>query len=227
MVKGLLAGEEPQQVLTYAGKRLKATDEQLLDALDGELSETHCFVLSQILEHIEYLEERIRCFQQQLLASLQPQQGILNALQTIPGLDEIGAAMLLVEIGDDMQAFGSAKKLAAWAGVCPGNNESAGKRKAGRKRKGNPYVRRILCEAANAASRTRSALAEKFQALLIRRGRKRAIFALAHKLLKIVFVLIDRGDYYRDTTVDYEAMSVARNAPRWIRMLRKHGYIAA
>lgn len=227
MVRGLLSGESPEQVLTYASKRLKATDEQLLDALDGELSDTHRFVLSQILEHIEYLEERIRCFQQQLLAGLESQQGILQALQTIPGLDEIGAAMLLVEIGDDMQAFGSAKKLAAWAGVCPGNNESAGKRKAGKKRKGNPYVRRILCEAANAASRTRRALADKFQALLIRRGRKRAIFALAHKLLKIVFVLIERGDYYRDATVDYEAMSVARNAPRWIRMLRKHGYIAA
>ena len=153
-------------------------------------------------------------------------RGILHAFQTISGLDEIGAPLLLVEIGDDMQAFGSAKKLAAWAGVCPANNESAGKRKTGRTRKGNPYVRRILCEAANAASRTRSALADKFQALLIRRGRKRAIFALAHKVLKIVFVLIDRGDYYRDATVNYEAISVERNAPRWIRMLKKYGYIA-
>ena len=79
---------------------------------------------------------------------------------------------------------------------------------------GEAYVRRILCEAANAASRTRSALAEKFKALLVRRGRKRAIFALAHKILKIVFVLIRRGDYYRDATIDYEAISVGRNAPR-------------
>jgi transposase len=227
MVKGLLAGETPKQVLAYASKRLKASDEELLDALDGELSDTHHFVASQILEHIESLEARIGCFQQHLLEALQPQQDILHALQTIPGLDRIGAAMLLVEIGDDMQAFGCPEKLAAWAGVCPGNNESAGKRKAGRKRKGNPYVRRILCEAANAASRTRSGLADKFQALLIRRGRKRAIFALAHKILKIVFVLISRGDYYRDATIDYEALSVERNAPRWIRMLRKYGYITA
>jgi hypothetical protein len=78
-------------------------------------------------------------------------------------------------------------------------------------------VRRILCEAANAASRTRSALAELFKSLLIRRGRKRAIFALAHKILKIVFVLISRGDYYRDATVDYETMSVEPNAPRQAR----------
>lgn len=105
-------------------------------APDGELSVTHCFVLLQILEHIEYLEEHIGCFQQQLLRGLQPLQGILHALQTIPGLDEIGAAMVLVGIGDHMGAFGCAEKLAAWASVCPGNNESACKRKAGKRLKG-------------------------------------------------------------------------------------------
>jgi transposase len=227
MIKGLLDGETPEQVLADASKRLKASDEELLDALDGDLSDTHRFVLREILAHIEELEARIHRFQQQLLAALQPHQSLLQALQTIPGLDAIGAAMRLVEIGTDMEAFGSPEKLAAWAGVCPGNHESAGKRKAGRTRKGNPYVRRILCEAANAASRTRSALADKFQALLIRRGRKRAIFALAHTILKIVFVLITRGDDYRDATVDDEAISVGRNAPRWIRMLKKYGYITA
>jgi transposase len=227
MVKGLIAGEHPEQVLRYASKRLKASDEELLDALDGELTAEHRFVLSELMEHIEDLERRIARFSDRLLQGLAPQQALLQALQTIPGLDERGAAMLLVEIGDDMDAFGSAEKLASWAGVCPGNHESAGKRKAGKKRKGNPYVRRILCEAANAASRTRSALAELFKSLLIRRGRKRAIFALAHKILKIVFVLISRGDYYRDATVDYEAMSVERNAPRWMRMLRKYGYLGA
>lgn len=133
--------------------------------------------------------------------------------------------MLLAEIGDEMAAFGSAEKLASWAGVCLGNHESAGKHVSGKKRKGNPYVRRILCEAANAASRTRCGLQEKFKSLVVRRGRKRAVFALAHKLLKIVYVLISRGDYYRDTTVNYEAISVARNAPRWMKMLKKYGYL--
>jgi len=227
MVKGLLAGETPEQVLRYASKRLKATEEELLDALDGDLTDDHRFVLSELIDHIEHLEGRIVEFRRQLLAGLAPQQAILQMLQTIPGLDESGAAMLLVEIGDDMSAFGSADRLASWAGVCPANNESAGKRKAGKKRKGNPYVRRILCETANAASRTRCALADKFQSLLIRRGRKKAIFALAHKLLRIVFLLIDRGEYYRDAGVDYEALSVQRNAPRWMRMLKKYGYINA
>jgi len=227
MVKALVAGEPADALLVYADPRLKASEEELLDALDGDLSEEHRLVLGHLLGHIDYIEGQIAELRRALVAGLAPQEGLLRALQTIPGLDETGAAMLLVEIGDDMQAFGSAEKLASWAGVCPGNHESAGKRKSGQARKGNPYVRRILCEAAHAASRTRCALAEKFKGLLVRRGRKRAIFALAHKLLKTVFVLIDRGDYYRDAGVDYEAMSVERNAPRWMKMLRKYGYLPA
>ena len=169
MIKGLLDGETPEQLLAHADSRLKASPEELLDALDGDLSESHRFVIR-----------------------------------------ELSAAMLFVEIGDDMSAFGAPAKLASWAGVCPGQNESAGKRKSAKTRKGNPYLRRILCEVANAASRTRCSL----QSLMIRRGRKRAIFAIAHKLLKTVFLLIQRGDYYRDANTDYEALSVQRNAPR-------------
>jgi transposase len=227
MIKGLLAGESPEQVLQYASNRLKASDEELLDALAGDLSPSHHFVLTELMAHIDELEARIETFRQALLQGLAPYQAILRSLQTIPGLDETGAALLLVEIGDDMSAFGTPERLASWAGVCPGNNESAGKKKTGKTRKGNPYVRRILCEAANAASRTQCRLQDMFKGLLIRRGRKRAIFALAHKILKIVFLLIERGDYYRDATVDYEKLSVQRNAPRWIKTLKKYGYIAA
>ncbi len=151
--------------IVYASHRLKATPEELLDALAGELTNGHRFVLGEILAHIEEVEKRIEDMRRYLLAGLAGQERILQALQTIPGVDATGAAMLLVEIGDDMEAFGSAEKLAAWAGVRPGNNESAGKRKSGKQRQGNPYVRRILCEAANAASQTRSALADKFQSL--------------------------------------------------------------
>lgn len=227
MIKGLLAGETPQQVLQYASNRLKATEEELLDALEGEISPCHHFVITEVMAHIEELEARIKTFQQALIQGLSSCKAILECLQTIPGIDEMSAAMLLVEIGDDMNAFGSAASLASWAGVCPGNNESAGKKKSGKARKGNPYVRRILCEAANAASRTQCGLQDKFKGLVIRRGRKRAIFAIAHKLLKLVFLLIDRGEYYRDAKVNYDALSVQRNAPRWIKKLRQYGYITA
>jgi transposase len=226
MIKGLLVGETPEQLLAYADPRLKASPDDLREALEGDLSDSHRFVIHELMAHLEELDARILRFRQTLLAHLSPYQVILQNLQTLPGIDEFSAAMILVEIGDDMAAFGSPAKLASWAGVCPGQNESAGKRKSARARKGNPYLRRILCEAANAASRTRCSLQDKFKGLLIRRGRKRAIFAIAHKLLKTVFLLIQRGDYYRDAQADYEALSVQRNAPRWIKKLIQYGYIA-
>jgi transposase len=227
MIKGLLAGETPEQLLAYADPRLKASPDDLREALEGDLSDSHRFVIQELMAHLDELDARILRFRQTLLSHLSPYQVILQNLQTLPGIDEFSAAMILVEIGDDMAAFGSPAKLASWAGVCPGQNESAGKRKSTRARKGNPYLRRILCEAANAASRTRCSLQDKFKGLLIRRGRKRAIFAIAHKLLKTVFLLIQRGDYYRDAQTDYEALSVQRNAPRWIKKLIQFGYITA
>jgi len=227
MIMGLLNGETSEQLLSYADPRLKATPDELREALDGDLSDSHRFVIRELMAHIDEVEARSLRFRQTLLSQLSAYQTILQSLQTLPGIDELSAALLLVEIGDDMNAFGSAAKLASWAGVCPGQNESAGKRKSTRTRKGNPYLRRILCEAANAASRTRCGLQDKFKSLMIRRGRKRAIFAIAHKLLKMVFLLIQRGDYYRDAATDYEALTVQRNAPRWIKKLIQYGYITA
>lgn len=133
--------------------------------------------------------------------------------------------MLLVEIGTDMTAFGHPDRLSSWAGVCPGNNESAGKRKSGRAGKGNPYVRRLLCEFAHAASRTTSVFKSKFQALLIRRGHKRSIIALAHKMLRTIFFMLQRGQCYRDSATNYEELAVKKHAPRWIKQLIKFGFI--
>ena len=149
----------------------------------------------------------------------------MDLLLTIPGIDTLAAAKLLVEIGDDMNAFGSAARLAKWAGICPGNHESAGQRKRVKTPKGNRYLRALLCEIAWAASRTTSQFKSRYQALVIRRGTKRAIVAIAHKVLKIVYVLLARGVPYRDDTVDYQALAVKRNAPRWIRQLKKFGYL--
>jgi len=225
MVKALIAGKQPHEVLQYASKRLRTPRAEILEALHGELSDSHIFVLTELMQHIEDLEERIVRFDVQLLAGLEKEQAALNLLQTIPGIDVIGAAMLLVEIGTDMSVFGSAGRLASWVGVCPGNNESAGKRKSGRTRKGNPYVRRLLCECAHAASRTTSIFHSKYTSLAIRRGHKRAIIAIAHKLLRTYYFMISRGEYFRDSTVDYEEMAVKRNAPRWIKTLKKFGFI--
>ena len=128
MVKAIIAGQSPQQVLTFASRRLKASREELFDALQGELTASHRFVLDELMQHIEEIETRIARFDARLLSELHSERTTLAMLQTLPGVDLIGAAMLLVEIGTDMNAFGSADRLASWVGICPGNNESAGKR---------------------------------------------------------------------------------------------------
>jgi len=225
MVKAIVAGQPPHEVLKLASRRLKASREELFDALQGELTDSHRFVLGELMQHIEEIEARIARFDARLLEGLADEQNALRLLQTLPGVDLIGAAMLLVEIGTDMTAFGSADRLASWVGICPGNNESAGKRKSGRVRKGNLYVRRLLCEFAHAASRTKSVFQSKFQALIVRRGHKRSIVALAHKLLRTIFFMLNRGEYYRDSATDYEALSVQRNAARWIKTLIRFGFI--
>lgn len=226
MIKGIIAGQAPHEVLKLASRRLKASREELFDALQGDLSASHCFVLDELIRHIEEIEARIGRFDARLLGELEAERNTLALMQTLPGVDRIGAALLLVEIGTDMDAFGSADRLASWVGICPGNNESAGKRKSGRVRKGNLYVRRLLCEFAHAASRTRSVFKSKFQSLVVRRGYKRAIIAIGHKILRTLFFMLKRREHYRDSATDYEALSVQRNAPRWIKALTKFGFIS-
>lgn len=226
MIEALVAGQSPQQALKFASRRLKASREEIFDALQGELTHSHRFVLDELLCHIKEIEARIARFDARLLAGLESERATLALLQTLPGIDLIGAAMLLVETGSDRSAFGHADRLASWVGICPGNHESAGKRKPGHVRKGNPYVRRLLCEFAHAASRTRSVFQSKFRSLIIRCGHKRAIVAIAHKILRTLFFMLQGREHYRDSSVDYEALSVQRNAPRWIQALTKHGFLA-
>ena len=227
MVKALIAGKPMHEILDLKG-RVRASREELFESLSTEqFSAVHAFVADEIMQHIEQIEQRIERMDQYLLDGLQAMQPQLNLLQTLPGIDRVGAAMLLVEIGADMSVFGSAERLASWVGICPGNNESAGKRKSGRIRKGNAWVRRLLCEFAQAAARTRCALKAKFESLAVRKGHKKSIIALAHKMLRTIYAMLASGTHYQDRSVDYEALTVARNAPRWLKMLRKHGFIHA
>jgi len=226
MVKALIAGRPMREVLDCKG-RLRASRDDLFEALSPEqFSAVHRFVAEEILQHAEYIVQGVTRLDQSLLDGLKAYEPQLRLLQTIPGSDPQGAAMLLVEIGADMDNFGSAERLASWVGICPGNKESAGKRKSGRIRRGNARVRRLLREFAQAAARTRCALKAKFESLAIRKGHKKSIAALAHKMLRTIFAMLGTGTHYQDKTVDDEALSVARNAPRWIEMLRKHGFIA-
>ena len=224
MIDCLLNGGTPEQALEFAG-RLKAPREELLAALEGELSAEHRYVAQGIRMHIQFLQGQLADLENRLYASLQAHEAAMILLMTIPGIDKLAAAKLLVELGEDMQEFSSADRLSKWCGVCPGNNESAGKRHSGKTTKANRYVRSILCEIAHAAARTTSQFKSLFQDLMARRGFKRAIIAIAHKVVRIIFVLLSRKVPYRDSTVDYQALAVKKRAPRWLNQLRKYGLL--
>ena len=229
MIAALIAGATPEQALRHADRRLKTRREDIAAALEGDITFEHSFVMQTILGHIDYLEASIAKFDAHLLTGLDSpeEKNALALLQTIPGIDLIGAAMLLVEIGTSMALFAKPSHLASWAGLCPGNNRSAGKRKRERQRKGNTYVRRLLCEFVQAARKSQSMFQAKHKALTITRGFKRAIMACARKMLRIIWAMLLRKQPYRDATVNYEALSVRRNAPRWIRALKRFGYLPA
>lgn len=225
IIDGLIDGAPIDELLNCIRGRLKSKTEQLKDCLDEELTPKQIFVLKEIRDHIQYLNSAIQRFDEALFAAMSPYKKQWEILQTLPGVDKVSAAILIVEIGTDMEQFGSADRLCSWAGMCPGNNESAGKRKSGRTRKGNIFLRTILCEIANAAIKTRSQFKGKYESLVIRRGHKRAIIAIGHKILRIIFTLLKRNQPYHDPNINYEKIMVDRNAPRWLKALDKYGYL--
>jgi transposase len=223
MVTALIAGQSIEQMLGLARGKLKQRREELGASLDGDLSARHLFVLGHIEAHIETLQREIAEIDSYMLAALQPYAWAHELLQTIPGIDEIAAALILIEIGDDMTRFGRAQSLACWAALSPGNNESAGKRKSGRTAHGNSVIRSILCECANAARMTRSTMAAKYRSLMVRKSHKKSIIAVAHKMIRLIYLMLSRRQPYIDQAIDYAAMSAKKNAPRWIKQLKSIG----
>ena len=223
MVAGLVAGKPISEMLGMARGSLKNKREELAASLEGDLSPRHVFILSELHEHVMQLEKKLADIDAYLLDAMKPYQWAWQLLQTLPGVDAIASAMILIEIGDDMSRFGDADRLASWAALCPGNNESAGKRKSGKTRKGNAIVRYILCECANAARTTKSDLAAKYRNLKVRKSHKKCIVAIAHKMIRLIYFMLSRREPYRDPGVDYEALSAKKNAPRWVKALIKIG----
>jgi transposase len=226
MVKAIIAGKPLHEVLKLASVRLKASREKIVDALQDDPTASYCFALDELMPRIEDTEARIVRFHAGSLAELESKRNTLDLLQTIPCVDLIGAAMLLIEIGIVMDVFGSADRSAYQVRFCSGNNEFAGNPKSGHVRKGNLYVHLLPCEFAHAASRTTSVFKSKFRSLLVRRGYKRSIISIGHKILLAIFFMLKRHEHYRDSATDHEAFSVHRNAPHWIKALTKFGFIS-
>jgi len=199
---------------------------QLIEALAGELALHQRQLLAMQLARVEADEADIGALDRQIKQRLVPYAAQLELLMTIPGIDWVVAATVIAEIGVDMSAFPSSRHLAAWSGTCPGNNESAGKHKPSGARKGNPYLKTALCNAAIAASRKRGCFYKaKYHRLKSRRGGGRAALAIAHKLLVCTYHMLSDNTSYHELGEDYFDMrDTERATRRYVRRLEDLGF---
>jgi transposase len=200
MLRALIQGKATLQEMAELAKgKLRSKIPQLELALEGKLEEHHRFLLKLQLDRLERVEGDLAALERRIQEKLQPYATQLALLQEIPGVEQTLAAVIIAELGVDMSVFQSVSQLASWAGVCPGNNESAGKRKSSRIPKGNVYLKTALVEAANSAARAKGTyLRDKFYRLKARRGYKRAAVAIAHKILLSIYHMLSQNVSYND-----------------------------
>jgi len=205
ILSALLAGEMPPSAMADLAKgRLRDKREALEKALCGCVQAHHRFILTEILCQIDSLDESIARFDAAIEEACRPYQQAVEHLDTIPGVARSTAELIVSEIGIDMSRFPTPARLASWAGVAPGNHESAGKRLSSRVRPGNQALRTGLVQAAHAAARMHQTyLSAQYHRLAARRGRKRAILAVAHSILVIAYRLIERDEDYKELGADY------------------------
>ena len=227
MLNAIVKGESDPEVLAeMAKKRLRAKIPQLQIALTGRITDHHRFLLKQWLEMLKMTEEKIAEFDRKIEETGIPFAEAVTTWVTIPGIDRVAAWCVVAEIGTNMDQFGSAQHLCSWAGVCPGNNESAGKKKSGKTRRGSVWLRRVLCEAAWAASHCkRSYFRAQFHRLAGKKGKKRALIAVAHSILAVIYVLRKRGCNYQDLGSDYfEQINQDQLTRYYTKKLQRLGY---
>jgi len=201
----MLDGEQDAEKLADLCRgRLRDKIPEMQLALEGRMTEHHRWMLQLQREQLEFLEAQIAKLDAKIQEKMQTYQEAVDLCTTIPGIEATAAANLVAEIGVNMDQFPSAAHLASWAGLCPGNNESAGKRLSGKARNGNVWLRRNLCQAAWAASHSKNTyLSAQFRRLAARKGKKRAIVAVGHTILVIVFHMLKNHQPYRDLGADY------------------------
>lgn len=227
MLAALIAGEAtPEQMAELAKGRMREKRDELVKALQGRVKAHHRFVLTELLCQIDSIEETIARFDQEIETYCRPFEEAVELLDTIPGVGRQAAEIIVSEMGNDMSRFPSADHLASWAGVAPGNNESAGKRRSGRTNKGNQALRAALNQAAHAAARTKNTyLSAQYHRLAGRRGAKKAMVALAHSILVIAYHLIDRNEPYKELGGDYfDKRNVEATAKRLTKRLERLGF---
>lgn len=227
MLEALVAGQtDPETLAKLAKGRLREKRELLVKALEGRVKPHHRFVLTELWCQIDSLDETLVRFDERIEQACAPFEEAVGLLDTIPGVARQAAETIVAEMGTDMNRFPSAAHLASWAGVAPGNHESAGKRYSGKTRKGNRPLRTLLTQVAHAAARTKGTyLAAQYRRLAARRGKKRAILAVAHSVLVIAYHLIQRKESYCEAGANYfDKYRPEAITKRLIRRLENLGY---
>jgi transposase len=227
MLAALVAGHtEPHALAELAKGRLRRKRDLLAQALDGRVKPHHHVVVTELWCQIDSLEDTMARFDAQIQAICGPFDEAVELLDTIPGVARRTAAMMVAEIGTAMTRFPSADHLASWAGVAPGNHASAGKRTSGKVRKGNRFLRTTLVQAAHAAARTKGTyLSAPYRRLAARRGKKRAILAVAHAMLVMAYDMIQRQEPYRDAGAEFfDRLQPEDTARRLVKRLESLGY---
>jgi transposase len=217
---------DPDILAELARGKLRAKRSALRQALTGRFRPHHAFLVSQLLAHVDYLDETIATVSEQIEAAIAPFAEEVARLDTIHGVAQRTAEVLIAELGVDMRQFPSARHLASWAALCPGNNESAGKHESGKTRRGNRWLRAALTEAALAAIRTsNSAFAARYRRVMRHRGHKKAVIAVAHAMLVTVYHVLARQTPYRELGADYyDHRHLQRARRRAVETLERQGY---
>jgi transposase len=227
MLHAMAKGETNAERLSdLAVGSLQNKKEELKRALEGQFDPHFRFLLGELLEDLSHSERKVSHLEERIRAALAPHGDVVARLCTIPTVEEVTAWTILAEIGLDMSAFASGEALASWAGLCPGNEESAGKRRSGRVRKGNRYLRRTLIQNAWAVSHSKDCfLTSLFLRIARRRGMKRAAMAVAHRILIIAFHILRDQVVYRELGGSYhDRLHPVRTARRLIHRLNSLGY---
>ena len=228
MLDGLVAGtHDPELLAELACGRLRRKLPALKEALSGRFrSEHHGLLVAQILAHIDYLDETIATLSERIEQLIAPYSRQHELLETIPGVGRTGAEVLIAEIGVDMSVFPTDAHLASWAGQCPGNHESAGKRRSGRPRHGSRSLQATLTESAKAASRSKGTyLGAQYTRLRGRRGPGKATGALRHSILIAAYHILDENNAYRELGADYfDRRSTEQRTKRLVRQLEQLGH---
>jgi transposase len=230
IIRALIEGEDtPAAMAGLALGKLRKKRPELARALDAPLKLHQRFMLRTQLARIQQAEADLERIDTELNEMVVPYERYIELLMSIPGVNRINAVTIIAEVGIDMSVFLSAAHLASWAGLCPGNNESAGKKRSGKLRKGNVVLKTTLVNAAIAGSGSRGRkgtfLAEKFRRLAARRGKMKAAVAVAHKLLVSIWHMLSDGTYYQDLGAGFlDKIDRTRNARHLVRRLTHMGF---